>query len=230
MVDHSGRLTLTVLKARLLCENTEQGWRWIYYLISILSFLSALLQLLCYFPPKFELLHQNSSRKDVLKHFDFLGLFGYAGSIVSVLLGISWGGQKYREILPVFLVPFVTDIGIFSMAFGSCVGHSYRWDYRSNSSNHMGYVQLMRAFACFNNFSAERFGKLRYPLIPVNIFRNWNFVCFSIIATVAAMIYYAISLIYPQQISILYHKSVTETGWIGVSTAQIYQNPKLNAF
>ena len=86
--------------ARLLCEHTEQGWRWIYYIVAILSFLAAGLQLLCYFPPRFELLHKNTTKTYVVKHLDYVGLAIYTVGITALLLGISWGGQRYRMQAP----------------------------------------------------------------------------------------------------------------------------------
>lgn len=82
-------------KGRILCDQTEQGWRWIYYIVATIAFFTIILQLFCYFPPKFEQLHQGSSKRATLKHLDYIGIVILTGSTASLLLGISWGGQRY---------------------------------------------------------------------------------------------------------------------------------------
>lgn len=90
-----GPITNILSIARVICVNTEQGWRWIYYILAIISFLGAVVQLFCYFPPRFDQLHRRSSRKETVKHLDYIGLVILVGSVTALLLGISWGGQRY---------------------------------------------------------------------------------------------------------------------------------------
>jgi hypothetical protein len=66
----------------------------------MISGLAALLQIFFYFPPEFKQLHKNSSKGRTLKGLDYGGLVIFIGSFTSLLLGISWGGQKYRTINP----------------------------------------------------------------------------------------------------------------------------------
>jgi len=80
--------------ARTLC--TQATWRWVYYLPALFSGLALGLQIFFYHPPAFHQLHKNHSRRAVLKSLDYGGVIIFAGSAVSILLGISWGGQKYR--------------------------------------------------------------------------------------------------------------------------------------
>ncbi|OCK84372.1 siderophore iron transporter, partial [Lepidopterella palustris CBS 459.81] len=81
--------------ARTLCDRTEQGWRWVYYLVAIISFIAGLLQFVFYHPPEFHHLHTRESKRHLLKTLDYGGLIIFIGGAISLLLGISWGGQKY---------------------------------------------------------------------------------------------------------------------------------------
>ncbi|KAL6240300.1 hypothetical protein RBB50_012787 [Rhinocladiella similis] len=81
--------------ARLFSTNTEQGWRWVFYFLAIISGVACILQVTCYFPPDFHLLHKTRTKRDALRKFDYGGLFIFIGSATSILLGLSWGGQKY---------------------------------------------------------------------------------------------------------------------------------------
>lgn len=33
----------------------------------------------------------------LIKHFDYVGMILYSGSTSAVILGLSWGGQRYRK-------------------------------------------------------------------------------------------------------------------------------------
>ncbi|KAJ9625976.1 hypothetical protein H2204_010275 [Knufia peltigerae] len=83
--------------ARFMATNTEQGWRWIFYFVTILSGSAAILQLFFYFPPNFDLLHQRRTKRETFKNFDFIGLLIFLASATPILLGLSWGGQKYQR-------------------------------------------------------------------------------------------------------------------------------------
>ncbi|KAI1618323.1 fungal trichothecene efflux pump [Exophiala viscosa] len=103
--------------ARLLCDNTGPGWRWVYYLLIIFSGLSMLLMIFFYHPPKFEHLHSRASRVEALKGLDYLGLVLYAGGIVCILLAISWGGQAYAWKSSHVIATFVIG-GLALVSFG----------------------------------------------------------------------------------------------------------------
>ena len=77
---------------------THASWRWVYYTAAIISGLSGLLQLFFYHPPNFHQLHTKLSRRKALAQIDYVGAILFAGSAASLLLGISWGGQKYSMI------------------------------------------------------------------------------------------------------------------------------------
>lgn len=85
------------MKAGALVAHTDQGWRWCYYIMAILSALAALQQIFFYFPPTFRDLHRTRTARQALRDFDYIGLVLFAGSATVLLLGLSWGGQKYRR-------------------------------------------------------------------------------------------------------------------------------------
>lgn len=51
--------------------------------------------ILFYFPPSFEMKHQNTTKMQVLKQFDYVGLFLFAAGFLLLLMGLSWGGGLY---------------------------------------------------------------------------------------------------------------------------------------
>jgi hypothetical protein len=73
----------------------------------MIAFINLILQLICYHPQNFEQLHTRESKIAAFKGLDFVGLVVFAGAAASLLLGISWGGQKYRRQLmkiPIFSI------------------------------------------------------------------------------------------------------------------------------
>jgi len=85
---------MVCLEARVFSDQAT--WRWVYYLVAIFSAISLVLQLLFYHPPAFHHLHTTLSKRKALLHLDYGGIIIFSGSATSLLLGISWGGQKYR--------------------------------------------------------------------------------------------------------------------------------------
>lgn len=75
------------------------SWRWAFYFPAIFVGLGGIIQFFFYFPPKFEQLHTRISRRKAVLNFDYGGVIIFVGSLVSFLLGVSWGGQKYRTAL-----------------------------------------------------------------------------------------------------------------------------------
>lgn len=69
--------------------------------------ISGILLFFCYHPPKFRLLHKHQTKLEILRHFDWVGLVVFVGAITVTLLGISWGGQEYRESMKILEFSFV---------------------------------------------------------------------------------------------------------------------------
>ncbi|EXJ63305.1 uncharacterized protein A1O5_11626 [Cladophialophora psammophila CBS 110553] len=163
--------------ARVMVDNAS--WRWVYYFSAMMSGTAGLLQLFFYFPPNFHQLHTTLSKRTTVINLDFGGVIIFTGSVTSIILGISWGGQKY---------PWHSGEVISTMVVGG-----------------IGLI----VFVLF-----ERFAPLKEPLMPLYLFRNRNYVALSIVASVGSMIFYALNIVYPQQISAVYGKSVQTTGWM----------------
>jgi MFS family permease len=81
--------------ARLLQENTAQGWRWAYYINVILVGLTMILSLVCYHPPDFSRLHTKVTKTQVFKNMDYGGIVLFAAGVALTLTGLNWGGQQY---------------------------------------------------------------------------------------------------------------------------------------
>ncbi|EXJ76265.1 uncharacterized protein A1O5_00773 [Cladophialophora psammophila CBS 110553] len=59
----------------------------------------------------------------------------------------------------------------------------------------------------------EYFGKPALPLLPLRLFRSRNFVCLLACSCLGSMVFYALSILYPEQLSIVFGKSPSQTGW-----------------
>ncbi|KAF1969675.1 MFS general substrate transporter [Bimuria novae-zelandiae CBS 107.79] len=84
------------MKVRHMSTVLSAGWRWCYYLMIILSFVSGLLFFLFYFPPTFEEKVNDKSKAQAIKEFDYIGTLILLGvSLCFSVLGLSWGGSVY---------------------------------------------------------------------------------------------------------------------------------------
>lgn len=63
--------------------------------------ISGTLQYFFYFPPSFDQLHRETTRRQLIMNFDYGGTIILVGSVVAFMLGMSWGGQKYGIVLPI---------------------------------------------------------------------------------------------------------------------------------
>lgn len=53
-------------------------------------------------------------------------------------------------------------------------------------------------------------------MLLLRLFKNWNYMCCSVVSAVGFMIYYALNSIYPQQAVAVWGKDTTESGWYTV--------------
>lgn len=82
--------------ARLLIQNTSQGWRWSYYIGLILAVIATVLYHFLYHPPRYAQLHVEGKTKwEMFKELDFIGIFLFIAGCVLFLIGLSWGGTTY---------------------------------------------------------------------------------------------------------------------------------------
>jgi hypothetical protein len=136
-------------------------------------------------------------------HF-FLGYPGVARSIVCPLL--------HYQASPNLL-------SLSSLAFSARYWYHRRWWNGTYSVYSMGYFQDPNpVYQLLTYTFPERFTTLGEPLIPLYLFKNRNYVCLMIVASVGSMIFYALAIVWPQQIAALYGASQEATGWISVST------------
>lgn len=61
----------------------------------IVTFVSGVLFFLFYYPPTFQEKFQNRSKAEQIKKFDYIGTVLFLAGFITLLLGLSWGGQVY---------------------------------------------------------------------------------------------------------------------------------------
>ncbi|KAF2821735.1 MFS general substrate transporter, partial [Ophiobolus disseminans] len=155
--------------ARALAGYTELSWRWNYHLNLITQAIAVILFFFCYHPPSYSQLHEGKSIQKQLAELDYGGIVLFAGGLVSLVLGLSWGGGLYPWKSASVIAPLV--IGFFTLV----------------------------AFALY-----ESYMPLKYPLIPMSLFRNARWLALVGVAAVATMFYYSLTVIWPQMITSLY--------------------------
>jgi len=81
-------------------------WRWSFYINVPIGISCLVLIIFCFKMPK-----EKGSLLDKIRRIDFSGTFSIIGSLVCLLLGLNWGGQKYpwssAIIISLFSVGFV---------------------------------------------------------------------------------------------------------------------------
>ncbi|KAL4951852.1 fungal trichothecene efflux pump [Aspergillus filifer] len=102
--------------ARLLIQNTNQGWRWSYWIGLILAVIATVLYHFLYHPPKYAQLHVDGKNKwQMFKELDFVGIFLFVAGCVLFLIGLSWGGTVHPWVsaatLCTLLVGVATIVG-----------------------------------------------------------------------------------------------------------------------
>lgn len=109
--------------ARALAGYTALGWRWNYYLNLITQAIAVTLFFFCYHPPSYAQLHQGKSIRKQLAELDFGGITLFVGGLVSLVLGLSWGGGLYpwksASVIAPLIVGFVTLVvfALYGMSF-----------------------------------------------------------------------------------------------------------------
>ncbi|KAF2713313.1 fungal trichothecene efflux pump [Pleomassaria siparia CBS 279.74] len=104
--------------ARALAGYTALSWRWNYILNIITQAIAVVLFFLCYHPPSYSQLHQGKSMRKQLAELDFGGIFLFVGGLVSLVLGLSWGGGLYPWKSVSVIVPLV--IGFVTLVAFAC--------------------------------------------------------------------------------------------------------------
>lgn len=64
--------------------------------------------------------------------------------------------------------------------------------------------------------NTEHYVPLKEPLVALYLFKNRNFVALTMVSGVGAMIFYALNLVYPQQIASVWGEDSVSSGWLTV--------------
>lgn len=79
----------SIIIATAFVKNTEEGWRWNYYITGILSFVSLVGLFIAYHPPTYHQLHNHPVDDPPVK--DWLGLVSFTAAIAMVTYSLGWG-------------------------------------------------------------------------------------------------------------------------------------------
>jgi MFS family permease len=157
---------------------TKEGWRWSYYICIICNATAVISWVLFYHPPNFEMKWHATSKRSVIKSFDYVGSVLFTAGLVVFLIGLFWGGTVY---------PWNSAAVICSIILG---------------------------FLCLVSFVFyEAYAPLKQPLVPIRLFKNTGYVASVLLLGLAASVYYAFSLLFPQMVYILY--STSDPMWAG---------------
>lgn len=113
------------LVAWVIIRNTN-NWRICYYTMIGFQALNLLLLFIFYHPPQFRdrQAEHGKTRSQILKEFDYLGLFLFVAGCTLFIIGLSWGGSLYpwnsgAAIAPI-VVGFMALVGLgFYEAYGN---------------------------------------------------------------------------------------------------------------
>ncbi|KAG9495621.1 hypothetical protein J7337_012175 [Fusarium musae] len=72
-----------------------QTWRWSYYLNAFVYGTTTVLVTCFYHPPPTTLRRQQSRLDDLFAQVDYFGILLFVGSIASIMIGLTWGGNTY---------------------------------------------------------------------------------------------------------------------------------------
>jgi hypothetical protein len=124
---------------------------------------------------------------------------------------------KTLDWMGIFLFSTGLVVFLIGMNWG---GSAYPW-----KSGHV----LGALFAGFGTLVAFCFWEayapgLEYPLIPLRLFRNIEYDANVACASLAAIVYYANSIIWPTMVSSLFTTDITKIGWLSVSLRNLHQH------
>ena len=70
------------------------SWRWAYYLSACAYFIAGVWTALTYFPPP-PALRRHEKLREIFGTLDYIGILLLAGSLASLIIGLTWGGTTY---------------------------------------------------------------------------------------------------------------------------------------
>jgi MFS family permease len=197
--------------ARSLISNTEQGWRWSFYIGIILSVVTLALYWFLYHPPTFKQLHVGKTVWQQTLEIDWIGIVIYIAGCVLFLIGLSWGGTTYPWTSAEVLAPLI--VGVALVAFFFVYGKSMLLI--SSTYEHTCCCASSCNIPLHNTNppSSEAYFCRVQPLMPPRMFRNIGFDSVIATATIASMVYYSFTVLWPTLITNIYTTDSMEIGW-----------------
>lgn len=105
------------LAAGTFVKLYNQGWRWSYYLNACIYGTTSLLNLVFYHPPPTGLRRQQTTVGKLLAQVDYIGIVLFTGSLTSLIIALTWGGETYAWNAKQVLAPLIVGcVGL--VAFG----------------------------------------------------------------------------------------------------------------
>jgi len=182
--------------ARSFVLHTKYSWRWSYYLDIILNGLTVILYFFFYHPPTLGMLH-SKHKPNLIQLLDIGGILLFAAGLLIFLLGISWGGEEY---------PWRSGQVIGTIVGGGVLLIIFVVYGELGRTVHLGSSRLTAY--------SELFAPIKYPLMPLRLWKNGGYVATILTASVAAMIYYSMNVLWPTQITALYSTDMLTIGWM----------------
>lgn len=150
-----------------------------------------------YHPPTYKQLHvEGKSKWQQVKELDFVGMFLFITGTVLFLIGLSWGGSAYpwksAAVICTTVIGglLIVVLGFYGMSF--CL------------------VQEMPLTGHTESWISSRG---RSALIPPRLFKNSGYVAVVSCATIGAMVYYSMTVLWPTIIGTVYTANVKAIGW-----------------
>ena len=107
---------------------------------------------------------------------------------------------------------FLFSTGLVVMLIGLNWGGSvYPWKSGHVLGMFLGGVATLVLFGFWEAYSG-----LQYPLIPMRLFKNIPYDANVACASLAAIVYYANSIIWPGMVGSMFTTDITEIGWLSV--------------
>lgn len=124
--------------------HTAAGWRWCYYFLIIINGISTTCFYFFYFPPTFRMKQRSHTKWELVKKFDFVGLFLYTAGVTLFLLGISWGGSVYpwksASVISTTVIGFLTIVAFIF------------WELRTNLEEPLMPPRIFKNFGTYQSF------------------------------------------------------------------------------
>jgi hypothetical protein len=161
-----------------------------------MSVAALLLYQFMYHPPTYDQLHVHGKTKlQQVAELDYAGMVLFTVGMAPFLVGLSWGGTVHPWKSAQVLCTLLFGIAILAapVAHGMLVNAI---TYRS------ALTDFLEAFLVKQN-----------ALIPVRLFRNIGYVAVVACATIAAMIYYSMTILWPTVIGTVYSADILTIGW-----------------